>query len=134
MVTDLPNSLTVDWMRDARRDQAMDAIAESLDRMKYEIRAREESFILRHPGSAWDANAERDYRTLDATASFVRMIWTGARGAALEVAKANKEKGKDYHRIPHWITALGDALKAGFCHPIPKPEASAHDAGMESAA
>lgn len=106
--------LDVDWMRDARRDQAFQAIAESLSVQASAIRSLEESCIKANGGGSWDPSALRRYCALTAAASALTGFFAGARGVALEIANTNKKGGKDYQRMPAWIDALGDQLIGSF--------------------
>ena len=107
--------LTPDFMADARRDQAFQAIADALHAQAAAIRHREESFVARN-GGGWDPDALQDYAVLDAAAVHFDHLFAGARDVALEIANANKKSGKELHFMPAWILKLGDVLISSFLH------------------
>ena len=125
--------LTADFMADARRDQAFQAIADSLHNQAAAIKHREESFIARN-GGGWDTDAAQDYAALEAAAIHFDHLYAGARDVALEVANANKKGGVERHYMPAWITRLGDVLISSFLRSLPNHGKGGSDVRVDAVA
>lgn len=119
-----PEPMSPEWMRTARRDQALQAIEHALAEIAFEISAREEGFIRRNPGCVWGPDAEWRYRTIEGARALVQAFYVGSRDIAIEVAAKNKS-GKSFERMPAWIDKPLGQMVAAFTAPLPRQEDAA---------